>query len=325
MKRFAVVAATLAVAGCSIHPLPEDVTGLNTHQIVRQIRCEARAALTDMITEVLEKSKDLEVRAIGRQYKDKPDSIAGFSYTAFSAPRLVQYRETFKLFYDAGLAMNFDLDMSEQNNLDTGLGFAQTFAHASLTLGFVADAHRTRQNDRIFTVTDTFSGILKIPPKYCTPQYIAGENFKYPLAGHIGIIKTLKDFVDLTLFDSLANKDDVKGPPTMTDTLTFTTTLTGSVNPVVLFTPVTNAFHVANVSATGEAIRSDVHKVTIGLAIAAASVKDVSTVRSALLSPSRAIVVGHRVTGGGTPNEQLAVWAIDQVKSRELQLLPPTP
>src|SRR4051812_43739321 len=28
------------IAGCSVHPLPEDVTGLSTYNIVRQIRCE---------------------------------------------------------------------------------------------------------------------------------------------------------------------------------------------------------------------------------------------------------------------------------------------
>ena len=30
------------LAACAIHPVPEDVTGVSTYQIVRQIRCEAR-------------------------------------------------------------------------------------------------------------------------------------------------------------------------------------------------------------------------------------------------------------------------------------------
>ena len=34
----------LLVSGCAIHPLPEDVTGVDTYHIVRQIRCEAREA-----------------------------------------------------------------------------------------------------------------------------------------------------------------------------------------------------------------------------------------------------------------------------------------
>jgi hypothetical protein len=30
------------ISACSIHPLPDDVTGLSTYSIVRQIRCETR-------------------------------------------------------------------------------------------------------------------------------------------------------------------------------------------------------------------------------------------------------------------------------------------
>ncbi len=36
-----------AVSGCAIHPLPEDVSGVPTYVIVRQIRCEARQAIIE--------------------------------------------------------------------------------------------------------------------------------------------------------------------------------------------------------------------------------------------------------------------------------------
>ena len=39
--------------GCAIHPVPEDVTGVDTLDIVKQIRCETRQALTDIIKEKL--------------------------------------------------------------------------------------------------------------------------------------------------------------------------------------------------------------------------------------------------------------------------------
>ena len=44
------------LSSCAIHPLPEDVTGVTTYDIVRQIRCETREAAKQL---VLEKIRDL--------------------------------------------------------------------------------------------------------------------------------------------------------------------------------------------------------------------------------------------------------------------------
>jgi hypothetical protein len=38
------VGMAFAAAGCAIHPLPEDVTGVPTYVIAKKIRCEARTA-----------------------------------------------------------------------------------------------------------------------------------------------------------------------------------------------------------------------------------------------------------------------------------------
>ena len=35
------------IGGCSVHPLPDDVTGVSTYEIVQQIRCEAARAVKD--------------------------------------------------------------------------------------------------------------------------------------------------------------------------------------------------------------------------------------------------------------------------------------
>ena len=55
------------LSGCTIHPLPEDVTKLNTFQIVKQIRCETRAA-----------GKKLILDQVGTSYKEKTTSHSGF-------------------------------------------------------------------------------------------------------------------------------------------------------------------------------------------------------------------------------------------------------
>ena len=52
-RRLAAFAAALLLAGCALHPLPEDVTGVSTYDIARQIRCETREAAKErVLTEI---------------------------------------------------------------------------------------------------------------------------------------------------------------------------------------------------------------------------------------------------------------------------------
>jgi hypothetical protein len=125
------------------------------------------------------------------------------------------------------------------------------------------------------------------------------------------------------------------GPPTLTDKLTFTTSITGGLNPVATFVPIGRNFQVSGANLNGLADRIDVHQVTIGLAIAPTEVTELGSFRSYLFSPARiaarqqqgpsvltSVFIGNRVIGGGTPSEKLALIAIDQSKSRELELIP---
>ena len=65
---FAALAASFLGAGCAIHPLPEDVTGVPTYYIVRQIRCEARSAVISSAINGLNNYEidDPEVQRIAR-------------------------------------------------------------------------------------------------------------------------------------------------------------------------------------------------------------------------------------------------------------------
>src|SRR4051812_8523755 len=67
---FAALPMASFLSSCAIHPLPENVTGvneygaiLNTHQIVRQIRCETALAAHDLIIEDLAYISQSDVRA----------------------------------------------------------------------------------------------------------------------------------------------------------------------------------------------------------------------------------------------------------------------
>jgi hypothetical protein len=340
--RAAVLALSIATSGCSIHPLPKDVTGVDTYTIARRIRCEARDALRNIVTEwlaaVAAKSDDPLLQELASQYKNNPATINSFDYHIFKGPRYAEIRSTVKLFYDSGIAYTFDLTGTETNNLDAELDFMRVLTNSKFTLGISGGLDRTRANERIFTITDTFSRLLtKVPEEYCYGQVVYA-NYVYPIVGRIGIDKTIRSFIDLTLFAGLSGAKADPGasaPPTMTDDLTFTTTINSTVNPLVVFTPVTSAFQLTTASLTTANNRVDRHEVTVGLAIATSGLTELGPLRSYLFSANRVapvgrapvrtaggLVIGGRITGGGTTTEQLAVIAIDQKKSQQIQIVP---
>src|SRR6201991_5186395 len=349
----AAIALSFFAAGCAIHPLPEDVTFVDTYHIVRQIRCEARETVRLEVIKWLNKMAkfgDALAQQLALQYESDPESISSFHYDVFKGAEYAKIRSVAKLFYDTGIAYSFDLTMTENNDLSGSVDFLKPFTQPKFTLGISAGAKRQRSNNRTFTVTDTFSYLLtKLNVdvrgfRYCDGQ-IVQANYAYPIAGRIGIDRLVKDFIELTLFGSLAEPKSVPGAtgaPTMADKLTFTTAINASANPVVVFTPVTHAFQLTNASLTASADRKDTHQVTVALAIATGSMAELDPVRSFLFSRERnaaiaggsavggrgrttsSVVVGRRITGGGnTPSEALAVIAIDQLKSREFDLIPP--
>jgi hypothetical protein len=328
-------------AGCAIHPLPEDVTRVTSFDIVRQIRCETRDTLREVIIKWLEilatTQGSVRAQQLALQYRNDPASINTFHYDLFNTPELKEVRATAKLFYDTGIAYTFDFTITEDNDLTADLGFLKQRPFSKVSLAINAGARRKRANERIFTVTDTFSGLLtKLTEKHCVGQ-IVGPNYIYPISGRIGVDKLVNDFIYLALFENLTAKDakpgDLSGPPTMVDNLAFTTAITASVNPSIVFTPITPAFQLASASINALADRIDVHKVTMGLAIAPSGLVELAPLRSYLFGPGRTAVgpvgsggtvyVGARVIGRGSAAEQLAVIAVDQFKSREVQLIPP--
>jgi hypothetical protein len=281
----------ILLTGCAIRPMPEDVTGVSTYTIVRQIRCETRQTIVDsaigwLTAEGNEDRVDSESRAIGFQFANgrpiqelKPELFKG------------RVRSIVKLFFDTGVAYNFELEMTETNNLKGEINFLKLFDKNKGTLNAKAGADRTRKNNRTFTVTDTFSGLVGLHDAYCDGRavgesysYVARENYIYPITGKIGVQRLVQDFINLTLFANLAGRKEApKGPPTLADILTFETTISGTVAPKITFTP-GKSFSVADASLTGDASRKDMHKITMALAIAEADQKLVGPIRSGIFT-----------------------------------------
>src|SRR5579862_3104037 len=160
--RSASLAAALLVAGCAIHPVPEDVTGATTYDIARQIRCETREAAKDrVLTEIRTLAMgspyqpgDLTAQQLLARYEDDREDIGTFRPALFAGPDYARVRDYFTMIYSTAIAYSFDLTMDEQNNLGTTLDLLGPWV-PKLTLGITADANRERSNEEVFTLTDT--------------------------------------------------------------------------------------------------------------------------------------------------------------------------
>lgn len=350
IRFFAAIAAALLLSACSIHPLPEDVTGVKTYDIVRQIRCETRAAAINIMLRILKREADggdpIAQRLLAK-YDADPESISTFNPNLFPGSDYAQYRNLYNVIYTAAIAYNFDLTMSETNNLGTSMDLLGPWKPKfTATLG--ADANRSRSNERSFTVTDTFSDLLKLNTlvrghRYCDKQ-IVEANYIYPIAGRIGVDEMVLTFFDLSLFGDLEAqqaKPGAGGPPAMADKLTFTTTIDGSIKPAtVTFTPVGTGLQFADASLSGTLSRTDTHVVTVGIALDTKVTAALNSLRGYLFSQQRnsggAVVAGGATASGtgrsavvfntltanaDTTAKQLAVTMVDQQKSREFQLV----
>jgi hypothetical protein len=328
LRRAGIAAAGFAfvLTGCAIHPLPEDVSGVPTYVIVRQIRCETRQAVIENAIHWLtseqnqiEHKVDPASRAIGLEfYNGRP--IQEFSPNLFKGI----VHDIIAAFYDAGVAYTFDLDMSEINNLDPQIDLLDPFHLGKFTMGIKGTFDRKRENERLFTVSDSFSGLIHFPDDYCMDpvanrSYVVSENYIYPITGRIGVKRMVQDFIELTLFGSLGGPaSNTKGPPTLVDQLSFTTEISGTVTPTVTFTPVASGLQVMDASLTALADRKDLHKVTVGLAIAGAGVKLVAPLRQTLFTTQ--LVTAH----AQTPGQRNAVEAVNQFLTLKLFQTQPT-
>lgn len=313
----------LIVAGCAIHPLPEDVSGAPTYVIVRQIRCETRQAIIENVLGWLTSEKN--------QIEGKVDPVSRQTGIEFRngrpmrefTPSLFKGRveQIIATFYNAGVAYTFDLDMSEVNKLDPQINLSDIFPHFRFTIGITGGFDRTRENERLFTVTDSFSDLIQLPESYCNDptqrSYIVSENYVYPINGRIGVKRMIQDFIELTLFGGLSGpKENMKGPPTLVDQLSFTTEISGSINPAITFSSIGNGLRVTDGSLTAFANRKDLHKVTIGLAIAGQGINLVGQLRNALFTTP--LVTANAPTSG----EQNAAAAVNQFLT--LKIFQPT-
>jgi len=253
----AVLAAVL-LAGCSVHPIPDDVSPLPTEEIVRSARCEMRLGVLEQIEKRLKsrgitgwEAKNLQTKEDWIKFADwLKGHIAKHPADAVLNADLIKYGQV-------AVAYDFDFGITEHDNLDSGLAFKLPLAQSTFDLSAGGSLHKTRVGQRTFKAQESFAQLVT-RDIWCAGFKPRDKNLLYPITGSIGLGKVVETFVEIS--------EQGGGKDSFVDTLTFTTTIGGSLGPSVKINPVPNSFRLVSATATIAADRTDVHKVTISLA-----------------------------------------------------------
>jgi hypothetical protein len=127
--------------------------------------------------------------------------------------------------------------MTEMNSATLDTTFEQLIAKQTRTLNPNASDTLKRENMRTFTVADNYQTLSQMRQAECDTVPV-GPNYQYPIVGTIGIDEMIRTFLTMALHEDLNGTLDAKqppndpsksvaGPPSMVDTITFTTTHTG--------------------------------------------------------------------------------------------------
>ena len=234
----------LGFFGCTIHPIPYDVPGYRTIDIVKKIRCEAQRALAKFLPE--------------------------------DAKRLAVYDEM-------SIAYQFTFTITENNKLGADASFKMPVSTGTFTLGISSGVEKERLGQREFTFVDKFKEarqqsvcVLEATgPDYKYP--ITGT------IGLEEVIKTYLELQAVGLGDrpgivfdtrggtalaararGAAQKQD-KGTVDFAETFEFTTTIRGSASPKVELKPVGSGLALASASGSLSVDRTDKHALLITL------------------------------------------------------------
>ena len=307
------------LGGCSIHPIPKDVTGYGTATIVRKIRCEARDAIRKVVLEILhKKGHHPEIQEITDDFSLRQVSLDSWQQTALADVLKIGIVYDFQLTGDEtdGLVFSGDIIWPLKNGM------------ASLSPSFTNSTER--KNVRAFTVSDSFASLWDLGRKkdqhHCQFGTFAstGPNYEYPIAGRIGLDEMVQTFVRLSVSGDLVAPEDPSNPdnkfsinpsgtPTLVDTLTFTTTVKAGLQPSVTLTPAAPQVQLMDTSLNGTVSRIDTHQVIIGMAVGQSTTHLTPAALVASLTPkTTSLFFTSNPKNRGVSGEALAAQAVTQ-------------
>lgn len=256
------------LGGCSLYPIPDDVSPYRTEHIVRYGRCEVRTALFEyMIRKGIVTAHDDSGQLASRikQARDFEKQLK----KAKKAPSTEEEEKLLKLarLSKVGVAYSFDFNITETNKAGADAGFRLPGLTSVLDVGATGALDLTRNGSRVFGTEDSWDDLI-VNTSLCRdvtePRPV---NVVYPLTGSlgsdfpigsIGVGRVVETFIDID--DQGGAKDN------FVDTLTFTTLASGGANASLKLDPVPNQFRPVSATAAIGASRLDIHKLTVSLA-----------------------------------------------------------
>jgi hypothetical protein len=240
--------AAAALAGCSVHPLPDDVTGIPTEEIVRSARCEMQLGLFDQVKWLLEARgvrnfdiKDLQTKERRNRFLANP-------------PRAVV--SILEDYGKVGVAYDFDFDITEADDASANLAFQLPWSASKLDLASGTAIMRIRRGKRTFSAQETFEELMQ--RDWCEDFVPRERNLRYPIAGSIGLRKVVETFIRLS--------QQGGGKDNFVDKLDFTTTVSAGLQPSITLNAVPGSFRLVRGTMGLSAERTDLHKITVSLA-----------------------------------------------------------
>lgn len=259
--KLAMLSLGLVAGGCSTRPLPEDSAGDTTVAIVQKIKCESRDALDEITTGLLRRYGDATAVRLADQIDRNEISAVEVINPPYFGTYVIKPLGVllFKTYTLSAITFDFNLVMNEENDNAFDADFRMPLLTGLFTVGANAGVKLGRRNNRKFQVTTTFYELHRLSREACALVEARTANIGYPITGRIGLREVFETFVNIDSGGGLSAR--------FTDTIRFTTTLTGGATPKIAVDPVSDRrFRLAGASATFKATRSDEHEVAIALA-----------------------------------------------------------
>jgi hypothetical protein len=164
-------------AGCSIHPVQQDVTGVPPVEIIHHIRCETRLAIQDKAIELLQ--NDPAALLLVQRLKETRGKSCDFVRRA-NLPNADE-RKFYDRYIQTGIAYDFTLDITEENRASLSADPVRLITNGMAGVGLDAASDFSRNNARRFIMSDTFANLLNDR----NPNLICGDrpsNFETPIS-----------------------------------------------------------------------------------------------------------------------------------------------
>lgn len=276
MKSVLHLCSAAFVAAClssctSVHPLPDDVTD-NTVTIVQKVRCEARDAVMMAIVRYLRQSVHDKDRRFAERLASDPTQIYVLIdddtgvYTSKDALKYLNQ------YYGGAIAYSFDLDIQREADNGISINLIDAFTNSDRKYDIGGGVKREQKARRQFQISDKFIDLANLyMPDRDGRSKCPGKpevNYAYPISGTVGLEETVSTF--LTLNDMAGIQQAASGGvgvTRFTDELVFTTTLTGRLNPKIVFDPVGIGGNSPDAGLTNSYKRVDKHQVTVSIEV----------------------------------------------------------